>query len=232
MKTTVILQPSYLPWLGYFEQIYRSDIFVFYDDAQFDKNGWRNRNRIKTKDGVQWLTVPVKVSLGDKIKDVRIDNSSKWYQKHLKTVELAYKKAKFFEENFKILEKILSQHWDYLVDLDVTLIKEINKILGMGKNLIYSSQIGVREGGSTSRLVNICSKLGADTFYEGASGRDYIIAEEFKKAKIKLVYQNYKHPVYTQLYGDFLSHLSIIDLIFNEGPNSLKILTNNYAKLS
>ena len=142
-KTVVILQPSYLPWLGYFEQMWRSDVFVMYDDVQYDKNGWRNRNRIKTANGMMWLTAPVKTHLGEKIKDVEIDNGQNWKKKHLKNLESAYRKSSFFTEYFVKFEKILGQEWKYLVDLDVAMIKEINNILGLERKILRSSELDV-----------------------------------------------------------------------------------------
>jgi len=124
----------------------------------------------------------------------------------------------------------LSKKWKYLIELDVELIHQVNKILGLRRKLLFSSELGITEGGKIGRLINICKALGADTFYEGAAGKNYIEDSEFKKAGIKIEYQDYKHPVYSQLYGDFISHLSIIDLIFNEGPRSLEILTHQYGK--
>jgi hypothetical protein len=226
----VILQPGYLPWLGFFEQMWRSDIFVIYDNVQFDKNGWRNRNRIKTVQGIKWLTVPVHVTLGDRIKDIRIDNTINWQKKHLKSLELAYAKAPFFKNYFQSIEGVLKRNWEYLLDLDAALIGEISKLLGLKRKLLFSSKLGIDENGKIGRLINICKALGADTFYEGAAGKNYIEDSEFKKAGIKIEYQDYKHPVYSQLHGDFVSHLSVIDLIFNEGPRSLEILTHQYGK--
>jgi len=223
----VILQPGYLPWLGFFEQMWQSDFFVFYDDVQFDKNGWRNRNRIKTANGIQWLTVPVHITLGDKVKDVRIDNTQNWQKKHLRSLELAYSKSPFLKNYFGIFKDIISKKWEYLIDLDVRLIHQINEILGIERKIFFSSKLNVVGGEKTGRLINICKFLGAKIFYEGSAGRNYIDINEFEKAGIKIEYQNYKHPTYSQLHGEFLPCLSIIDLIFNEGSKSLEILTKN-----
>jgi len=203
-----ILQPSYLPWLGFFEQIHKSDVFVIYDDVQFDKGGWRNRNKIKNSTGAQWLTIPVHVSQGSIIRDIKIDNKKRWQDKHLKSMQQCYSMAPYFSNYFPDFEKILLKKWEFLIDLDMELINQMNKILGI------------------ERLIGILQLLSADTFYEGFSGRDYIDKEDFKKEGIEVVFQEYRHPVYQQQFGKFISHLSIIDLFFNCGPESLDIILN------
>ena len=224
--TIVILQPGYIPWLGFFEQMWRSDVFVFYDDVQFDKNGWRNRNRIKSLNGPLWLTVPVAVHLGDKILNVRIDNKQDWGKRHIKSLETYYKKAPFFEQYFPVFRDVLSKKWDFLLDLDVEIIRLINGMLGMEKKIMFSSELGVREGGKIGRLIDICKFFGADMFYEGGAGKNYINDEEFAREGIKVKYQNYQPQSYSQLYEEFVPHLSVVDLLFNEGPKSLEIIIN------
>jgi len=221
-----ILQPGYLPWLGFFEQVYRSDIFVIYDDVQYDKNGWRNRNRIKTPNGIQWLTVPVILKKQNKppIKDVRINNQENWRKKHLESIKTNYSRAKYFFTYYPIFEKIYSKEWEFLIDLDIQIIHVICDVLGLKREFRLSSDL-VAEGDKNFRLIDICKKLGADTFYEGQSGKDYIDEKCFKDAGIEVQFQDYKHPEYSQLYGDFIPYLSIIDLLFNEGDRSLEILS-------
>jgi hypothetical protein len=224
-RTMVILQPGYLPWLGFFEQMYRSDIFVFYDDVQYDKNGWRNRNRIKTADGISWLTVPVHASTSLKVLDIKIDNSKDWQRKHIKALKINYSKASYFNKYWPIFEKILTQKWDKLLDLNIAMIYQINKILDLERKIEFASKLNIG-GDRITRLINTCKYFNADTFYEGAAGKDYIDEKIFNEAGIKVEFQDYKHPVYHQLHGDFISYLSIVDLIFNEGPKSLEILIN------
>jgi hypothetical protein len=223
-----ILQPGYLPWLGFFEQLNRSDLFVIYDDVQYDKNGWRNRNRVKTANGVVWLTVPVLINYKEqpRICEVRIDNRTKWRKKHLETIRHNYARSPFFKEYFGIFEDAFAPEWEFLVDLDIHLIQVLAKAVGMvEKQMIRSSSLGI-EGGRIERLIKICSHFGADTFYEGASGVNYIDPAEFLQQGINVSFQNYEHPVYSQLHGEFVPYLSIVDLIFNCGPRSLEILSN------
>ena len=223
-----ILQPGYLPWLGFFEQMYRCDLFVLYDDVQYDKEGWRNRNRIKTANGVQWLTVPVLMKFSDHphITDIQINNEVNWRKKHLNSIRQNYGKARFFKNYEGLFEEAYSRNWDFLVNLDLYFIMKLAECLGMKeKRVLRSSDLPVK-GERMERLIRVCKYLGADTFYEGAAGRNYIDEGAFLKEGILVEFQNYEHPVYPQLYGEFISHLSVIDLLFNHGGESLSILTN------
>lgn len=222
-----ILQPGYLPWLGFFEQVYRCDVFVIYDDVQFDKGGWRNRNRIKTPGGPQWLTVPV-LTKGKKfplIKDVQINGSIPWQKKHIKSIKQNYSKAPFFDDYGLELIRIIDRPWKYLLDLDMELIYWLLNVLGIKTEMVLSSELQV-EGKRVDRLIGIIKKVGGRVFYEGAAGKSYINTDLFEQEGISVVFQDYKHPVYPQLYGDFVSHLSVIDLLFNCGPGSLDIIIN------
>lgn len=222
----VILQPSYLPWLGYFDQMFKSEVFVIYDDVQFDKNGWRNRNRIKTSRGPQWLTVPV-LTKGRNFplnREIEINNTVSWQTKHLKSITQNYLKAPFFDKYIGQLEDILKQSWRFLIDLDMALIRMLMDQLGIQANLFFSSDLGIGRMEKTERLVEICRYFGADTFLEGDAGRNYIDESLFQRAGIQLEFHQYQHPVYCQLYGDFIPYMSVIDLIFNHGEDALGIL--------
>jgi hypothetical protein len=224
MKTIGILQPSYLPWIGYFDQIIKSDIFVFYDDVQYDKNGWRNRNRIKTANGPQWLTVPVLLKGKEfpLIKDVEIDRSQNWVKKHVAAIEQNYKKCKYYD-GF-ICDLLQGEVWKWLWELDVVLINAIMKYLDIDTITSLSCAILKRDD-KIRRLIDIIKYCDGDIFIEGAAGRDYIDPVIFKQEGIDIVFQDYQHPIYEQRYGEFVSHLSIIDLIFNCGKEeTLRIL--------
>jgi hypothetical protein len=222
-----ILQPGYLPWLGFFEQLYKSDIFIIYDDVQYDKGSWRNRNRIKTANGIQWLTVPVRLKFEDHImvNKVLIDHNMDWEKKHLISIKQNYSKAPFFKIYFPVFEEGLSQKWEYLIDIDMFFIRKFKEILGLKTELSFSSELNIH-GDRIERLIKICKYFSADVFYEGAAGKDYINPELFSANNISVKFQDYKHPIYRQLYGDFLPFLSIIDLLFNHGDDSLKVLTS------
>jgi hypothetical protein len=221
-----ILQPGYLPWLGFFEQMYRSDVFVIYDDVQYDKEGWRNRNRIKTANGVQWLSVPVSFKFSDVplISQVKIDNKVNWRKKHLTSIRQNYAKAPCLRDYIGFFEEVYAREWDGLLDLDLFLIAELARFLGMENKTIYQSSRLNIQGGRIERLIKLCKHFGADTFYEGYAGKNYIDESAFLDQGIKVEYQNYQHPVYRQLYNEFVSHLSVVDLLFNHGRESLAIL--------
>ncbi len=222
-----ILQPGYIPWLGFFEQVCKSDIFVILDDAQYDKQGWRNRNRIKTLKGFQWLTVPVLVHFSNHllIKEVKIDNKQNWRKKHLASIRQNYSKTPFFSEYTGFFEDAYAKEWEYLIDVDMHFIYGLCRCLGLeNRKIVRSSSLNI-EGGKTLRLINICKKFGANTFYEGAAGKNYIDEQEFLDHGVTVEFQDYRHPVYNQLYGEFVPYLSVVDLIFNHGPDSLSILT-------
>lgn len=221
-----ILQPGYLPWLGFFEQLYRSDVFVLYDDVQYNKQSWRNRNRIKTAQGIQWLTVPVlfKLQEASLIHEVKINNKINWRKKHLRAIQFNYAKAPYYKKYIDIFETVYSKEWEYLVELDIELIMQLAKCLGMTDKYIVQSSLLNIKGGTLERLVKLCQYFQADIFYEGAAGRDYIDEPYFIEHGVTVEYQDYSHPVYNQLYGNFVPYLSVIDLLFNHGEKSLQIL--------
>ena len=222
-----ILQPGYLPWLGFFEQLYRSDVFVMYDDVQYDKEGWRNRNRIKTANGIQWLTVPVlsKGAGNQPILDTRIDNKTNWRKKHLAAIHQNYSKAPCFKKYIGAFEEAYGRDWELLVDLDMYFIGFLAECLSLGhKKIVRSSTLGV-QGDRIERLIKICQIFGADVFYEGAAGKNYIKEQAFLERGVTVEFQNYQHPTYRQLYGDFTPNLSVIDLLFNHGTDSPRIIT-------
>ena len=223
-----ILQPGYLPWLGFFEQLYKSDIFVIYDDVQYDKHGWRNRNKIKTANGIQWLTVPVhaNISLSPLIYQVKIDNSTNWRKKHLQSIRQNYAKTRYFKNYLPLFEEAYSISWEYLVDLDIFFINRLVSCIGMeNKRIVRSSDLKI-EGARLEKLIAICKHFRADIFYEGAAGQSYLDPENFESYGIKIKFQDYRHPIYNQLYGKFASKLSVVDLLFNCGNKSLSVLLN------
>lgn len=227
MTTTIgILQPSYLPWLGYFEQIARSDVFVLYDDVQFEKGSWRNRNRIKTPKGPMWLTVPVltKGRGPQSIYSVQINNAQPWGQKHLRSIVQHYARAPHFQAYSGQLLALIGGVWDSLCDLNIALIRHLAQALGITTRFVLASELDA-PGSGTSRLVDIVERLGGSVLYEGAAGRQYIEEDLFAARGLRIEYQDYQHPRYEQLHGEFLPYLSVVDLLFNHGPDSLAILT-------
>lgn len=222
----VILQPGYLPWLGFFDQLKKADCFVIYDDVQYTRRDWRNRNYIKTPTGSHPLIVPV-LNHGrthQLIKEAEIDYTQHWVNKHLKAILNSYKHAPFFENYYPKLAEILNSKHRFLVDLDVEIIQFCAKWLGINTPMLFSSKINI-PGKSTERLVNICQNLKATKYLTGDAASSYIDESMFIQAGIALEFHGYKHPVYKQINGSFVSHLSIIDLLFNHGDDSLAILS-------
>lgn len=218
-------QPVYLPWLGLFHKIALSDVFCYFDDVQYLKKDWNNRNKIKTKDGEIWLTVPV-LTRGHrekKIREIEINNSLGWQKKHWKSIYLNYKKAPFFNNYADFFEDVYRKEWHYLSDLNEYLLKWFLRELGIEVKYYKSSELDFH-GYKSDLVLNMCQKLGADLYIFGMLGKDYAEQDKFTRESIKIYFQAYKHPVYSQLSRDFTPHLSIIDLLFNYGHNSLEIL--------
>lgn len=224
-KTLVVLQPGYLPWLGFFDQMRRADVFVYYDDVQYDKHGWRNRNRIKTPSGPLWLTVPVlHHGLGQPlILDAVIDTRSGWARKHVSSIRQYYAKAPYLKRLLPELEELLQRPWTHLVDLDVAVVDLMRRWLGIRTPIHRASQLGV-SGGQSERLVNLCRHFGAARYLSGSAARDYLDVRAFDAVGTEVIWQEYAHPAYPQQFPPFVGHLSAIDLLLNCGDESAAIL--------
>jgi hypothetical protein len=224
VTTGVILQPSYIPWRGFFDLVHDADVFVFYDDVQYDKHGWRNRNRIKTAQGTQWLTIPVlakgNVSESLLVKDVAITKNQDWSKKHLGTLRQSYGKAPFFNEYFPLLGEIFAKKHERLADLTIELTVALARALGIEHTrFLRSSELGI-DGGKTERLVRLMQHLGADRYLSGPSAKDYIEAPLFANAGIELDYKTYIYPEYEQLHPPFDAQVSVLDLLFMKGKDA------------
>lgn len=219
-----IHQPQYLPWLGYIHKMDSADAFVFLDTVQFKKNEWQNRNRIKTASGPQWLTVPVLHSFGQAIREVGINTTVRWQKKQSQTLVTNYAKAEYFGEVSGLLLPIWEQEWAGLSDLNVFAARTIADYLGVGTELFLASEMGELPDHPDERLIGIAKLLGASTYIAGAGGRSYMDMERYGKSGIEVVFQEFNHPVYPQLFGDFVPNLSVVDLLFNCGPESLRII--------
>ena len=214
-------QPQYLPWLGYFDKIRRADMVCFLDNVQYKKNDWQNRNRIKTAQGWQWLTVPVHYRFPQKITEVAINNTVKWKKKHLQALTSNYHRAPFFDSYSDIFKEVFAKTWESLADLNILLIKRLTSALGLDREpFVRASDFDLRAD-PTDRLIDICKILNADTYLSGRDGVKYMNMERFKQNGIGVVVQDFQHPQYPQLFGGFQSHMSIVDLLFNCGAKSL-----------
>jgi hypothetical protein len=223
-----INQPAYLPWLGYFHRINISDVFVFFDSVQFEKNSMVNRNKVKTSQGDVMLTVPVKLKdhLHKEIREIEIADQ-KWRERHWKTIEINYKKSKYWNEYSPRLKKIYEKEYKNISDLCYDQLKLFLELLNIKTKIIKSSELKNIDSKKEQLIIDMCSGLGAEIYVSGVMGKDYIDNENFHKRGIKLYYQSYKHSEYNQLWGEFKPCMSIIDLLFNEGSNSLEIIMKN-----
>jgi hypothetical protein len=220
-----IHQPEHLPWLGFFEKMLRADAFVLLDDVQFSKGDFQNRNRVKGASGAQWLTVPVVHKFPQKINEVEIAGDA-WRAKHWKTLSSCYAKAAHFEAFACAFEELYRRTWTKLSDLNVAAIELIARSLGVEKRWVFASELAA-EGQKSELVLNICKRLGATRYYSGRAGSTYLDSEAFRRAGIEIVVQNFKHPVYEQLFmkeQGFVPNLSALDLLFNCGPQSLKLI--------
>ena len=220
----VILQPSYIPWRGYFDQINQADLFIFYDDVQYDKHGWRNRNQIKTSQGKQWLTIPVHskgVCEGLPINDVRIDWTKSWSKKHLNALTYAYSKAPFWKKHQPWIKEIYERKDQLLADFTIdTTIKLATKLGITNTKFMRSSEINHINGKKTDRLLNILEKVNATHYISGPSAQEYIEKEKFIQAGIPIEYIDYQYAEYSQLHGEFESNITALDLLLMTGNNA------------
>lgn len=218
----VILQPSYIPWRGYFDQIGRADLFVFYDDVQYDKRGWRNRNQIKTSKGKQWLTIPVH-SHGAQtesipIHRIRIAWDHPWSQNHLKAIQHSYSKAPNFSRYLPLLETFYQRRDEFLADFTIDFTIALARELGnTHTRFMRSSKLAEINGQKTDRLIQILQAVHGTHYISGPSAREYIEKEKFDSAGITLEYMEYNYPEYPQFYPPFDPYVSILDLLFMAG---------------
>jgi hypothetical protein len=226
MTKVAIMQPTYLPWIGYFGLMDSVDIFIHLDSVQFAKRSWQQRNQIKTEKGPTWLTVSV-LSKGlrdQKIMDVKIDLEKKSLNKQIRIIELAYSKTPYFKAYADGLFGIMALDQDDLSRLNIELIKWLRKILGIQTTVVYASKLET-VGAKTDLLLNLCQQVNGEEYISPPGSKDYLgESSVFENAGIPIRYFKFNHPKYQQRYGEFISHMSIIDLLFNEGPRSMKII--------
>lgn len=221
-KKLLITQSNYIPWKGYFDNINTVDEFVVYDDMQYTKRDWRNRNQIKTPQGLLWLTVPVEVKgkFFQKINETNVSEKN-WGEKHWKTVLANYSKAPYFKSYKDLFEAIYrDQSLTNITSINISFIKAINTVLGVTTKITDSREFNLVEG-KTERLVDICKQCSATDYYTGPAAKDYMDEGLFKQDHITIHYFDYSdYPVYPQLFGDFTHYVSILDLIFNMGEGA------------
>ncbi len=221
-----IMQPTYLPWVGYFDMIDQADCFVFLDSIQFNKRSWQQRNKVKSVTGPVWCTVPVltKGKADQLICEVETDQEQNYSAKHIGTIRRNYETASHAEPFIGEFSTILERKHQLLAELNIELIRWLCGHLGIRKDFVLSSTLDIR-GRKTELLVNICKKLEATQYISALGSKEYIEQDNlFVSNNIDLVYHSYFHPEWKQLHGSFESHMSILDLLLNEGSESMSIV--------
>jgi hypothetical protein len=220
LKKVAILQSNYIPWKGYFDMIAAVDEFILYDDMQFTKNDWRNRNKIKTPKGLEWISIPVGQDINRRIRDVTLPKGS-WQKKHWKMLAANYSRARYFDELAQVLRPIyLEQEYTHLSLFNRVLIEAICGYLGIKTKISCSSDYELAEG-KTERLVDLCLQANANEYISGPAAKDYVVENMFTDRDIKVTWFDYAaYKEYPQLWGDFIHEVSILDLLFNCGKDA------------
>ena len=224
-KKVAILQSNYIPWKGYFDLINMVDEFIIYDGVQYTKNDWRNRNLIKTNQGLKWVTIPVRQeSLNQLIKDTKIIDK-RWNKKHWSTLSQNYSKTKYFKDYKDVFEQLyLDSKEEFLSEINYNFIMEINKLLGITTTIRWSNEFNLIEG-QTEKLIGICKDCKAQTYISGPAAKDYFDNELARKENIQVEWMDYRgYKEYEQLNLPFEHSVTVLDLIFNEGPNATKFM--------
>ena len=218
-----------MPWIGYFFLITQADAYVFLDHVQFEKNSWQSRNKIKGPKGAIWLTVPSHHKGLGSIKDVTIDNTQSWTKKHLLALKTCYKKAPYFNFYLPFFESVYTKEWQLLADLNIHLIQYLSNQLGTSSVFYRSSELNV-QGKRTEMVLDICKKLKAERYLASTGAEDYMRQDGakplFEKEGIDVQFMKFTPQTYPQLFGDYIPNLSIVDLIFNCGPDNSRTLFN------
>lgn len=221
MRTVVVLQSNYIPWKGYFDLIHDADVFIFYDDLQFTKNDWRNRNKIKTSIGSKWLSIPVGTSASRLICEVALDDAG-WQRSHWDSLRQQYEKRPYFKLYRSFFESVyLGKQWKNLSELNQFLIQHISReILGIPTQFRDSREFEL-EGQKLDRLLDLIVKGKATRYVSGPAAKDYIQPERFEALGIDLVWKDYSnYPEYPQAHPPFEHGVTILDLLFNVGPEA------------
>ena len=224
-----IMQPTYLPWVGYFQLIDAVDQFIFLDDVQLTKRSWQVRNRIKTPQGELYLSVPVeKAPRSTLLHAARVKNALDWRTRHLQNIQQHYAKAPFFEDVFPALHAALEKEVSSLVESNIEIIQALSALLGVGADCVRSSTLRDRSAGKGDGLLELCALQGATAYLSPLGSAAYLEADEssaaFERAGVALTYQNYTPAPYTQRYGEFVPYLSVIDLLLNEGATAAQAI--------
>lgn len=222
MKKVAVLQSNYIPWKGYFDILHDADLFLFYDEVQYTKNDWRNRNRIQTPRGVKWLTLPCGYDISRKIEEVKFNSAIPWQEEHYRALTRNYCRAPYFHLYHDFLQSIyLWRRWEYLADLNRCIIKTIAREFLHIDTVIENSDLFFSEGRKSAKLLSLLKSTGADAYITGPAARNYLDEAAFARAGIRVLWKDYStYPPYHQLYSPFTHTVSILDLLFNTGENA------------
>jgi len=220
-----IHQPDFLPWLGFFDRWEKSDTYIVLDDVQFIRRGWHHRDKIKTQNGIEWLTVPVqkKGRYSQTIKEVRINNEENWRHKHLETIQAAYRKATNFDLVYGRLSEIYNVDHDLLISFNMNLLRLCSKMLDINTLVVFASEFNVKSTGS-QRLVDLVKSVGGKEYLTGSGSRDYLDEALFNKEGINVCWQKFHHPVYQQFHGSFEKMLSSLDYLMMRDKDNISII--------
>jgi hypothetical protein len=232
MTKVAISQPTYLPWLGYFEQISRADYFIFLDSVQFERRSWQSRNRLKNSMGQDfWLTVPVKKHhQTENMQNIEIHyDRNKWYLQHLKSIELNLAKTPFVDEVVDLLSSIYDKEHIYLVDLNIDIIQTVARKMGINTQFFRASQLSA-QGNKAELLLNLALNLNANVYLSNAGSRIYLddFIKEFNEKGVDVIYQNWQHPIYSQRYGTFVPSLAWVDPVSYLGFDQQTLFNSNF----
>ena len=225
------IQPGYLPWLGYFDQMRRVDAFIIADEMQFSSSGWAHRNRVRGPLGVHWLTLPARLTLGQQIRDVPLDPTVPWSRKHLETLHHFYARSPVAGDVLAALEGVMDGTAARLVDASIPVLRFLAAELRITTPLLVSSALGLEQHyvecfpdqpGATHRIIAFMEALGARELLEGESGRSYLDTALCARHGIRVEFHQYPHPTYPQLHEPFISHLSAVDLLLCAGPDEAR----------
>ena len=217
-------QPQYLPWIGYFNKIDRADVFVLLDNVQYKKNEWQNRNRIKTAQGWQWLTVPVLYRFPQLLREVRINDRERWQHRHRQALLSSYRRASYWTLLEAFCDELCSRQWQTVAELNIFTVRRLSQLLGITTPIHVASELGTFPDDPDERLVALTKHFGASVYLAGDGGKNYMDMGKYAGHGIEVVFQNFVHPRYGQLFGDFEPNLSVVDLLYNHGEQSIDIL--------
>lgn len=234
MKRVCIHQPDFAPWLGFFHRLLTSDVFILLDDAQYVSKGrgWHNRDKIKTPHGERWLTVSVENGpLSRRINEVRLSAQTDWREKNLSLIKENYRRADHFEEFFPVIERLYASDVFRLVDFNVMFIRYFLEVFCIGITTIFASDLKVHEC-RNERLIQLIKRVEGTNYLSGLGAKAYLDEEMFRQAGIVVEWQDFRHPVYPQLHGEFMPNLSCLDILFNCGPMAREILWSTVQTVS